>query len=260
VIFLHGIRSHAGWYERTCTDLHSAGYEVTVLDRRGSGWNTAHRGDTPSAARLIADVLEYLRQQREQRCYLPVYLAGISWGGKLALAVAAHQPCWVSGVMLLCPGLVPKIQPPLSTRFRLILARLLNPTKRFPIPLNEPELFTNSTQWQDFIQSDQHGLVQTTARFLVESARLDFRLKRWVKRVRCPVLLCLAGQDRILNNAGTRRYMARLKNARSVTIQDWPTAHHTLEYEADALAPHLLRWMECQERQSIVSPVLRKGT
>jgi alpha-beta hydrolase superfamily lysophospholipase len=233
VVLLHGIRSHAGWYIRTRTALAEAGYEVHFLDRRGSGLNTAHRGDTPNFRRLIQDVVEYVRELRQSRNSLPVFLGGISWGGKLALGVAAEQPGLVNGVALVCPGLVAKVRPPLVSRLRILLARFLRPTKRFPIPLNDPELFTAQPHWQQYITNDPQGLGEATARFLFESVRFDLHLRRSVKRVVCPVLLMLAGQDRILNNPATRKYLAKLSNARSVHIIDDPAAHHTLEFEED---------------------------
>ena len=37
VVFLHGIASHAGWFEETAADLGGQGMAVYGLDRRGSG-------------------------------------------------------------------------------------------------------------------------------------------------------------------------------------------------------------------------------
>ena len=241
-VFLHGIRSHGGWYARSCRELAAAGYEVHFLDRRGSGLNTAHRGDTPGFRRVITDVVEYLMHVRTTRAYLPLFLGGISWGGKTALAVPAVKAGIVDGVALLCPGLVPRVRPPLAARLRIALARFLNPTRRFPIPLNDPDLFTASAEWQRFIASDRHGLTDATARFLFESVRFDLFLKRAARRVRCPVLLMLAEHDRILNNPGTRRYLTRLSGSKRVTVIDYPAAHHTLEFEPVPLVPDLLRW------------------
>jgi alpha-beta hydrolase superfamily lysophospholipase len=243
VVFLHGIRSHGGWYVRSCRELAAAGYEVHFLDRRGSGLNTARRGDSPNFRRLIADVTEYLIHLRGRRAYLPLFLGGISWGGKTALAVPAAKPGIVDGVMLLCPGLVPQVRPSFATRLRIALARFLNPTKRFPIPLNEPDLFTADAEWQRFIAADRHGLTEATARSLFESVRFDLHLRRAVKRVRCPVLLMLAEHDRILDNPGTRRYLTRLRGAKRITVIDYPGTHHTLEFEPVPLVPDLLRWM-----------------
>src|SRR4051812_11264521 len=59
LVCLHGIQSHAGWYEDSCTSLSRAGYEVAFLDRRGAGMNEAARGDAPSFRRLLDDVAEF---------------------------------------------------------------------------------------------------------------------------------------------------------------------------------------------------------
>jgi alpha-beta hydrolase superfamily lysophospholipase len=243
LVFLHGIRSHGGWYTRSCEQFAAVGYEVHFLDRRGAGLNTAARGDTPNFRRLLQDVTEYLLHLRETNSFLPLFLGGISWGGKLALGVPAEKPGLVDGVMLLCPGLVAKVRPPFPARLRIALARFLNPTKLFPIPLNEPDLFTADPDRQRFIAADRHGLTAATARFLFESVRFDLHLRRAVKKVRTPVLLMLAGKDRILDNPGTRRYLTRLRDATSVTVIDYPHAEHTLEFEPVDFVGDVLRWM-----------------
>ena len=232
LVVLHGIRSHAGWYERSCRTLAESGYDVHFLDRRGSGWNTARRGDCPSFHRLIDDVAEYILELRCTRAGLPLFVAGISWGGKLAVALASKYPTLLGGIALLCPGLKPAIQPPLATRFQIALAGKLRPTKRFPIPLNDPELFTASPDWRRFIDRDRYGLREATARFLFNSFRFDRFLRRAYAKVTCPVLLMLAGRDRILDNAATRKLMAEFTRSRSIAIIDYPGAEHTLEFES----------------------------
>ena len=233
VIVLHGIRSHAGWYERSCRTLAEQGYDVHFLDRRGSGWNTSKRGDCPGFRRLIDDVAEYVLELRRTRTGLPLFLAGISWGSKLAVALAAKYPAIVNGITLLCPGLKPAIHPPLAMRLRIALASKLRPTKRFPIPLNDPELFTASPEWRRFIAADRFGLREASARFLFTSFRFDRFLRREYGKVTCPVLLMLAGKDRILDNAATRKLMARFNRARRISIIDYPDAEHTLEFEGE---------------------------
>jgi len=245
VVLLHGIRSHGGWYERSCRQLRDAGYEVHFLDRRGCGWNTARRGDCPGFRRLIDDVAEYVFELRGTRAFLPTFLAGISWGGKVALGVPIRRPGLVEGVMLLCPGLTPKVGPSLPRRLRVLLARLLRPERSFPIPLNDPELFTDSDHWQRYVSEDRHGLTEATARFLVESARFDVYLKWTARRVTVPVLLMLAGRDKVLDNAKTRRYLSRLTGSKSLSVVDYPDAAHTLEFEGPdhPFVADMVRWM-----------------
>ncbi|MBX9625202.1 MAG: lysophospholipase [Gemmataceae bacterium] len=231
LVFVHGIRSHGGWYARSCGRFAAAGFDVYFLDRRGSGLNTAGRGDAPSFRRLLDDVAEFVQHLRADRAHLPVVLGGISWGGKLAVGLPYRRPGLVDGLVLLCPGLVAKVAPPFARRARIAAARVLRPGKFFPIPLNEPELFTSSTDWQAYIDREPHGLREATARFLFGSFGLDIYLRRAARRVTVPTLLVLGGRDRIIDVAGTRLYAGRFGSP--VSALDYPDAHHTLEFEPD---------------------------
>lgn len=231
LVFVHGIRSHGGWYERSCRKFAEAGFDVYFLDRRGAGLNTAHRGDAPEFRRLLDDVAEFIQRLREEKAYLPIVLGGISWGGKLAVGLPYRKPGLVDGLLLMCPGLAPRVAPPFLRRMRIALARVLRPWKFFPIPLNEPDLFTASPEWQTFIERDPHGLRLATARLLFSSFSLDIYLKRAAKRITVPSLLLLADQDRIIGNAETQRFVERFPIApTSYTYRD---SYHTLEFEPD---------------------------
>lgn len=106
------------------------------------------------------------------------------------------------------------------------------PDRKFAIPLNEPDLFTANVRWQEFIRTDPLALREATARLLVESVRLDGYL-RWVPAyVRAPVLLMLAGRDRIIRNEPTRRFVDSFATPDRQVIE-YPDAHHTLEFEPE---------------------------
>jgi alpha-beta hydrolase superfamily lysophospholipase len=268
IVCIHGIQSHGGWYEHSCRRLAEAGFAVSFLDRRGSGLNEQDRGDAPSFRRLLDDIAEYLvilrdtggEEQRGRRGHgtdhslpvspsprLPRFLVAISWGGKLALALQRRHPGLVDGLALLCPGIVSQVRTSLRERLGIARAYLLSPGRLFPVPLNDPELFTASPEWQQFLRDDPLSVRQATARFLAHSVRLDGYL-RFVRRyVTVPVLLLLAGHDRIVDNAGTRRFAESLAS-RDRTIIEYPEAHHTLEFEA---RPHrylddLIGWLDQQ--------------
>ena len=231
LVFVHGIRSHRGWYARSCRALAEAGFDVYFLDRRGAGINTAYRGDTPNFRRLLDDVAEFVQHLRAERGWLPVFVCGISWGGKLAAALPYRKPHLIDGVVLLCPGLVPKVAPPLPQRARIAVARVFRPWKFFPVPLNEPELFTASPEGRAFIDTEPHGLRRATARFLFSSFSLDLYLKRAAARVTVPTFLALAEHDRIIDNARTAAFVERFPGPTETVM--YPGAHHTLEFERE---------------------------
>ena len=194
--------------------------------------NTAHRGDAPSFRRLLDDVVEFIQSVRVDRGWLPIFLSGISWGGKLAVGLHYRKPGLVDGLVLLCPGLVPKVAPAFVQRARIALARVLRPTRYFPIPLNEPDLFTASPQWQKYIDGDPLGLRQASARFLFSSFSLDIYLQRAATHATMPVLLALAECDRIIDNKETRAFVERFPGP--LSILEYPNSHHTLEFEPEA--------------------------
>jgi alpha-beta hydrolase superfamily lysophospholipase len=251
VVCLHGIQSHAGWYEHSCTCLRDAGFEVFYADRRGSGMNPRDRGDTPSFRRLLDDAADFVIHLRGAECLPPgnqpprTFLLAVSWGGKVAVALQRRHPGLTDGIALICPGLCPKIGPTIRERLAIFFARLTTPQRLFPIPLNDPELFTGSSQGQLFIRTDPFSLRQATARFFVESARLDAYLRFVPKYVKAPTLLMLAEKDRIIDNARTRRFLERFATGDKEIIE-YPGAHHTLEFEPEPerFIGDLISWLE----------------
>jgi alpha-beta hydrolase superfamily lysophospholipase len=248
LVCLHGIQSHGGWYEYSCARLAQAGYEVFYLDRRGSGLNAQARGDAPSFRRLLDDLAEFVDQICGRTPEAPVVLVACSWGGKLAPALCKRHPWSVDGLVLIAPGLFPKVRPPFGQRLGILASRLVKPTKPYPIPLSDPALFTATAKWQEFIRNDPLSLHEATARLLVESVRLDAYLRWTPRHVQVPVLLQLAEHDRIIRNDRTRGYVERFATPDRQIIE-YKGAHHTLEFEPDPDSPidDVIRWLQVHE-------------
>jgi acylglycerol lipase len=247
VVALHGVQSHCGWYHNLGRTLAAAGYESHFPDRRGSGANQQDRGHAPSARRLVADIAERLRSLRDAAPATPLALAGISWGGKIAVITAAEHPDLIDGLALICPGLTPRVDVTAGERLRIAWAFLTNRRKLFPIPLSDPALFTAHPEGQRFIASDLLGLREATAGLLATSSFVDRRVRRVPRHVRQPVLLMLAGHDRIVNNARTLEYFQTLASADKRVIE-YPEGHHTLEFEPDPgqYARDLIGWLDAK--------------
>jgi alpha-beta hydrolase superfamily lysophospholipase len=255
VVVLHGVQSHGGWYHGLGRALAASGYETHFPDRRGSGANRVDRGHTPSAGRLVQDIAEYLRQLRDAEPAVPITLAGISWGGKLVVAAAGRHPDLIDALVLICPGLHPRVGVTRSERLRIAWAWFTNRRKTFPIPLSDPALFTANPEGQAFIESDRLGLHAATAGLLAASTFIDRWVRRIPSRVRQPALLMLAGLDRIVDNEKTCNYFERLASTDRLIIE-YPEGHHTLEFEPDPTlyARDLVGWLDEHVSANLAGP------
>jgi alpha-beta hydrolase superfamily lysophospholipase len=230
LVFLHGITSHGGWYTRSCEHLARAGFDVHFLDRRGSGLNVDEPGDVDRWSTWIEDVAGYLASLRGGP---PIVLCGISWGGKLAAAVARRHARLIHALALVCPGLFSPHEPGVLKRMALAAPGFARrQTRRVRIPLERPALFTNSPEWQDFIAHDPLSLRRVTWRFAREDRQLTRYARQAAPYLHMPLLLVLAGRDRIVDNARTRAFFNRTGASYRMLIE-YPSAAHTLEFEPD---------------------------
>ena len=230
VICLHGIISHGGWYESSCSPLASQGLQAHFLERRGSGLNSLQRGDVDHWSTWLADVLQYVQQLDKRR---PKILLGISWGAILATSIARRHANMFAGLALICPGLFSFKAANRLQRLALRLADVCGlHSMRVAVPLQDPALFTNSVQRQRYIAEDPFVLRRITINFAVNNLALLQHAIEAPQEITLPVLLMLAAADPITDNDSTRRFVDRLNHS-DKTIIEYVNASHTLEFEDD---------------------------
>jgi alpha-beta hydrolase superfamily lysophospholipase len=248
IIFLHGIASHGAWFGETATDLNHQGVAVYAPDRRGSGRSGGPRGHLARYERALDDVEEVVRLVSSEHVGTPLFLAASSWAAKLAVVYASLRPAPLSGLLLLGPGLLPRVKLSPGRRVRVVVGHLVTPTARLPIPLT-PELYTANPPYVDLIQTDPLRLLEATAQFFWETARLDRRRRRAAAGLELPLLLLQGEDDKMMDVAGTRRWFSRLGVA-DRTYRAYPGAGHTLDFEPDRTQylDDMLAWLSTTVR------------
>jgi alpha-beta hydrolase superfamily lysophospholipase len=231
VVFLHGIASHGGWFAETAVDLHTQGVAVYAPDRRGSGRSGGPRGHLNRYEQALDDVDEVVRLVSAEHPGTPVFLAASSWAAKLGVVYAGLRPAPLSGLLLLGPGLLPRVSLSRTRRLVVVLGHLVAPTARLVIPLT-PELYTSNPRYLDAIRADRLHLLKATTRFFWETARLDRGRRRAAAGLRLPLLLLQGEDDAMMDVAGTRHWFSRL-DVEDKTYRAYPGAGHTLDFEPD---------------------------
>lgn len=234
LVYLHGIESHGGWFLPMAARLAAHGYELNLLDRRGAGLNRGvDTGHADSGDQLLDDVQAFRRAAGEH------HLIGLSWGGKLALASALRDPEGLRTLTLITPGLVPLVDLGLGQKLRLVLTALVGRRAMFDVPI-EPEMFTRTERYLDYIRADALRLERVSNRFLLAGRRLDRLIRARVEALSSPALLLLAGHDRIIDNRRTRALLERAPRG-LVEVREYAEATHSIQFDdKEALERDLL--------------------
>ena len=248
VVFLHGIASHAGWFAETAADLNRHGVEVYGLDRRGSGRSGGPRGHLDRYERALDDVEQLVLLAAAEHPRVPLLLAASSWAAKLGVVYAAQRPGPLAGLLLLGPGLLPRVNLSPWRRALVVAGHLVGPTARLPIPLT-PELYTANPPYRDDIRADPLRLLEATTQFYWQTARLDRRRGRDTARLQLPVLLLQGEADQMMDVPATRRWFDGL-GGQHTSYRSYPGAGHTLDFEPDRTRylGDLLAWLSAAVR------------
>jgi alpha-beta hydrolase superfamily lysophospholipase len=241
VLYLHGIQSHPGWFYGSCVALAEAGRAVFQVTRRGSGACVVGRGHAENANQLLDDLDAACGFVLTQADCETLHLLGVSWGGKLATVLALRE-CEknrrFASLTLVAPGIVPQVDVSARTKLALAVSLLTRRgRKRFPIPLNDVSLFTDTKAMRRYLSGDEFRLHEATASLLYASRRLDHMVRRAPRSaLTLPITLLLASHDRIIDNIATREILERIAGENLETVE--LLGSHTLEFEPDPQPLH----------------------
>lgn len=228
VLLLHGVESHAGWFDELAPLLAQEGYAVYAVDRPGWGQSPGPRGHVASYADLV-HVFDCVAT-RIQKDHLRIHLAGMSWGGKLALYLALRRPCFFQSLTMIAPGLFPARGPGLFAGAG-IAAGWLSRVGSMSVPLRiRDDDFTSRPDRTAFIANDPLRVRRVTSSFCVESLKMGAFIKEHIGQLRLPWRLLLAEHDTVIRNAPTEALLAKVGGVQHETVT-LPDCRHTLVYE-----------------------------
>ncbi len=247
VLIVHGMGEHAGRYAALAQRLNGWGMAVRAYDQYGHGRSGGPRGGLSSDDRLLDDLAQVLDATRAgMPASRPLVLLGHSMGGLVAADAVASGACQVEGLLLSSPALALHLSG-LQKALLASLPRLL-PNLRVHNGVDSRHLSHDPAVVQAYDRDPlQHPRISgRMARYMAEGgARVVARAPAW----RTPTLLLWAGQDRVVDPAGSAA-LARLAPPAVLQAQCFGPAFHEIFNESEALAApvftRLQQWLDQQ--------------
>ena len=211
LVLVHGLQSHAGWFEAsdTARELARAGICSLAYDRRGSGRSSGERGHAQSAEDFLLDLDAARRAlRRELGPAGPLHALANCFAAPTVLAYAAEHPGAFASLILTAPATHMRRNASYGLGAKLCIA-LDGARATFPTPLRDED-FVRAGPWLDWIRHDPLALRRVSAGFLRSAWRLKRRMWAALPQLRIPLLVILGRRDAIVDNRGIRRsFLAR---------------------------------------------------
>ena len=250
ICILPGRTEYIEKYYETIINLQARGFTVAILDWRGQGGSerllgNRKRGHVKRFSDYEADLAAFMTGVVLPDCPPPFFGLGHSMGATVLLqALTRHT--WFTGCVLSAPmiGLDARIVP---TGLVRALANLLFITGLSFLPV--PFVVATKSFRSNILTHDQNRF-ERERRMIASNPHLETGAPswRWLRAalkacdrlgkmegrdcLHAPVLMIMAGEDKVVVNEATRRFSRRVEGAPSVSVKN---AYHELLMEADPL-------------------------
>jgi alpha-beta hydrolase superfamily lysophospholipase len=204
VLIVHGLGEHSGRYDHVAAKLRSWGWAVASYDHRGHGLSEGKRGRLNRADDLLTDLALVLDTVRANSP-APLVLLGHSMGGQVAAQFVAESIRPVDALVLSSPALDAGLTR--SRALQLAIAHAL--ASNFAVPSGLLPRYTShdpESVRRYMVDPLVHGIVTAKlVRSIVDGGR---RARAMANRWTVPTLLMYAGDDKLVNAAGSAEFAA----------------------------------------------------
>jgi alpha-beta hydrolase superfamily lysophospholipase len=224
VILLHGFGDHSGRYAEVAARLGGLGLGVYALDQRGHGRSPGKRGHVSRFAQFLSDVAALRRLVAGEEPG-PQILVGHSFGGTVVLRYLETGPEGVAGAVVSSPYLALAMRVPAWKR---ALARALVeilPGLPLPTGINLAHLSTDPAVGQAAASDPLYHRVMTPRAYR-EVLAAQAAVVAEGDHIRVPLLVLLAGDDRIVSRPAAEAFARALQG--DVTVRVYDGFYHEL--------------------------------
>jgi alpha-beta hydrolase superfamily lysophospholipase len=239
---VHGVQDHSDRFLPIAQYLVPRGYALYTYDLRGHARSGGRRGHINRWDEYREDTGTFLRVVAGAESGLPLFLAGHSMGGAIALEYALRHPQGLAGVVAISPGLLFKLSPALEKAAR-VLSRV------WPTLAMKPGLdltaISRDPEAVKAHQTDPLRIEVGSARLGTEYwAALDWMMAH-ARDLQVPLLMFHGTADRLALPEGSRQFFEQAGFA-DKEFKWYEGGYHVPHWDTnrDEFLADLERWLE----------------
>lgn len=246
VLLSHGFAEHCGRYAEMVAGLNEQGLSCYRFDYRGHGRADGRRGHIFSFDDYLGDIRAFRDRVVQATPGLPRIMLAHSNGGLIALHSLADDPDGIDALVLSSPFFGFKIQvPAVKAGMGRLMSRLV-PAFSMPTAI-DPATVSHDPNVVAQYASDPLNGTAASSRWFTETVAAQASLRQKAGKVTLPVLMQLAGDDRIACVDSARQIFDRL-SSEDRTWQVYEGLFHEIWFELERNRPisALYTWLNAQ--------------
>lgn len=243
IVLMHGLGEHSGRYRHLANLFNELGLSVRCYDHRGHGRSQGARGDVTNGDPMLQDG-QIVIDDFAARQARPPFLFGHSMGGLFAARFALARLAPLRGLILSSPALALSLSP--LQRKLLTVMHAVAPRLGVPNGL-QAKFLSHDPAVVAAYRADPlvHGKI--SARLLRSMLASITYCEANAATLSIPTLMQVAGDDRLVDADGSRRFFAQLPAGRA-ELKMYDGLYHEIFNETGATEPmaDLYAWLSAQ--------------
>jgi acylglycerol lipase len=241
VLLVHGLGAHSGWFEALARRL--KGRNLFVLSYDQVGFGKRRNEKFTSGKQWFEDLTVACNYLHKVVGDKPIFIVGNSMGALVAFSAA--QDVSAAGIVMLSPGF--EGYPGTFTfkyRVNTIIKALLKPDEECDVAYGL-DIVTEVESVRAWCENDPDRRFAVPGRMLLQLLSLTQGLRFQKMSVNCPVLMMLAGRDKIVDNKVNNQVFKRLI-CPSKQLKIFPNSFHDLPMNpaVEGVAEDIANWIQ----------------
>lgn len=244
LIFVHGLNEHSGRYVNPVNFFSKKGYTLYLFDHRGHGRSDGLRSFIDDFDTYLKDLDEFTLYVANREKRKKIFMIGHSMGGQIVINYVARYDHALSGFMVSSPNIEVAVKISWIKKQMTYHLSTFLPKMRFTNEI-DPKWISRDRAVVRAYKSDPLVSKDITLKLASEIFKNQDKIMGFSPRVKIPVLMMHAGDDRICSAKGTEKFFQEM-NSKDKTLIIYDKFYHELfnEFGKEKVFADMEGWLK----------------